>query len=59
MADEESQFLPLAEKELPKTRVDEISETIQQTLITDTAKQTFEDLMRIDSDIKKRLKEKQ
>ncbi len=58
MADEESQFLPLAEKELPKTRIDEISETIQHELITDDAKQSFENLACIDDDIESRLREK-
>lgn len=58
MADEESQFLPLAEKELPKTRVDEISGTIQDKLITDKAKESFEQLARIDAAIENRLREK-
>lgn len=58
MADEESQFLPLAEKELPRSRVDEIGETIQSELITDDAKQSLETLARIDADIESRLREK-
>ncbi|MBL4619442.1 MAG: hemerythrin domain-containing protein [Marinicaulis sp.] len=51
MADEESQFLPLAEIELSNKDLLGVHEIIQTELITDAAKQAFEDLSRLDSDI--------
>ena len=58
MADEESQFLPLAEKELSKKDLLGVHEIIKSELITDAAKQTFEELDRIDSDIDQLTREK-
>ncbi len=58
MADEESQFLPLAQKELSNTQLMEVAETIQTELITDLAKQTFETLNRLDKKINDLLRKK-
>jgi hemerythrin-like domain-containing protein len=59
MADEETQFLPLAKKELSSTILLEVNETIQSELLTDAARQSFEDLTRIDSEIEKMVMKKQ
>ena len=51
MADEESQFLPLAQKELSQKRLKEINETIQNKLISDEARDAFRELAGIDAEI--------
>ncbi len=51
MADEESQFLPLAQKELSKKRLSEINEAVQNELITDAARASFRLLAGIDAEI--------
>ena len=51
MADEESQFLPLAKKELSEKRFGEINEAVQYDLITDAALQAFRELADIDAKI--------
>ncbi len=58
MADEESQFLPLAKKELSNTQLLGVAEKIQNELITDSAKQIFETLNRIDKTIDELLRKK-
>ena len=58
MADEESQFLPLAHKELSQKQLLEVTEIIQHDLITDSAKQTFDTLNRIDTTIDEILRKK-
>ena len=58
MADEESQFLPLAESVLPEARFIQISEAIQLDLITEASHQTFRALAAIDADIDDHLKSK-
>ncbi len=51
MADEESQFLPLVEKELSEECLAQINEKIQQELITDAARDSFRALAEIDKKI--------
>ena len=51
MAEEESQFLPLAMKLLPEARFAEIDDAIQRDLITENARQTFSKIAKIDSKI--------
>lgn len=51
MADEESQFLPLAQKELSVKRLNEINEAVQCDLITDAAREAFRLLAGIDAEI--------
>ena len=51
MADEESQFLPLAQKELSEKRLTEINEAVQNELITDAARESFRLLAGIDAEI--------
>ena len=58
MADEESQFLPLASKELSQKQLLDVGETIQNELITDAAKQSFDTLNRIDSTIEEFLRKR-
>ncbi len=58
MADEESQFLPLAKNELSKSQLMEVAEVIQSELITDSAKRTFEMLKQIDARIEEILRKK-
>lgn len=58
MADEESQFLPLAKKELSEKRLDEISEAVQNDLITDAALESFRELAGIDAEIDSHLAKK-
>lgn len=51
MAEEESQFLPLAQKELSGKRLNEINEAVQNELIIDTARESFRILAGIDAEI--------
>lgn len=58
MADEESQFLPLARAELSEKHLLEVAEIIQSELITDSTKESFETLNRINTDIETMVKKK-
>ena len=58
MADEESQFLPLAQSCLPEARFDHIERQIQADLITEETHQAFKKLAAIDANIDKHLEHK-
>ncbi len=56
MADEESQFLPLAESELSGRKFARLQSAIRQALITDEAKRVFHKLADIDTKIEEVLR---
>ncbi len=58
MADEESQFLPLARKELSVDRLNEIGAAARKALINDAARESFQELATIDSGIESHLAKK-